>query len=188
MYRTLSKGHDFEYAHCWPILKDTKKFGDPPSMNFNTTNSPSPINLEDDNSPSPSNVHARPPGQKAQRAEKKKTKSHDTSQLLLQMQRIADQGERDLEHRQRLREETQLAEQRADDAVTMAVDPSIYTPRKRGYWERKQARIIEREEQDYRSRPYPPPAASSHAPSTASEDEFLDTYVPAHDNEWTRGN
>jgi hypothetical protein len=169
-------------------LKDTKKFGDPPSMNFNTTNSPSPINLEDDNSPSPSNVHARPPGQKAQRADKKKTNKNDTSQLLIQMQRIADQGERDLEHRQRLREETQLAEQRSDDAVTMAVDPSIYTPRKRGYWERKQARIIEREEQDYRSRPYPPPAASSHAPSTASDDEFLDTYVPGHDNEWTGGN
>ena len=51
MYRTLSKGHDFEYAHCWPILKDTKKFGDPPSMNFDTTSSPSPINLEDDDSP-----------------------------------------------------------------------------------------------------------------------------------------
>ncbi|PRQ21708.1 hypothetical protein RchiOBHm_Chr7g0242211 [Rosa chinensis] len=63
------------------------------------------------------------------------------------MQRIADQGERDLEYRLRLREETKLAEQHADDARTMKVDPSIFTPKKRSYWERKQAQIIEREEQ-----------------------------------------
>ena len=183
MYRTLSKGHDFEYAHCWPILKDTKKFGDPPSMNFDTTSSPSPINLEDDHSPSPSSAHARPPGQKAQRANTKKTNKNDTSQLLIQMQRIADQGERDLEHRQRLREETQLAELRADDAITMKVDPTIYSPIKRAFWERKQARAIAREEQDYRPRPYPQPATSSQAPSTQSEDNSLEPYVPVQENE-----
>ena len=90
MYCTLSKRHDFEYAHCWSILKDTKKFGDPPSKNFDTTSSLSPINLEDDHSPSPSNVHARSPGQKAQRVDKKKTNKNDTPQLLIQMQRIVN--------------------------------------------------------------------------------------------------
>ena len=127
MYRTLSKRHEFEYAHCWPILKDTKKFGDPPSMNFDTTSSPSPINLEDDHSPSPSNVHARPPGQKAQRAAKKRCKQDDTSQLLAQMKRIADQEDRDVEHRLQVREETRLSQERADDAATMAVDQSKFS-------------------------------------------------------------
>ena len=145
-------------------------------MNFSC--GPSLINLvqedtQEDCSPSHSSGHARPLGQKAQKAAKKKTAQTSSSELLIQMQRIADQGERDLEHRLRLREEAQLVEQRADDAVTMTVDPSIYTPRKKGYWERKQARITEREEEDYRSRPYPQQVTLSQVPFTQNEDNVL---------------
>ncbi|PRQ36562.1 putative glutathione transferase [Rosa chinensis] len=135
IYRTLAKGEEFAFEHCWPILKDTKKFSNPPGMNVGSSSFPTSINLEDDGipaseSPSSSNVHARPPGQKAQKAAKKKSRQDETGELLLQMQRIADQGERDLEYRLRLREETKLAEQHADDARTMKVDPSIFTPKK----------------------------------------------------------
>ncbi|KAM5584135.1 hypothetical protein ABKV19_003816 [Rosa sericea] len=129
-------------------------------------------------------MHA-PPGQKAQKAAKKKPRQEETGELLLQMQRIADQGERDLEYRLRLREETRLAEQRADDARTMTVDPSIFTPKKRSYWERKQTRIIEREEQGSSAGAFRQPSFSPEATTPHSEDDSnLDLYVPVEDTQW----
>ena len=152
----------------WPILKDTEKFSKSSSLDDEISSGPSPIDLSGEDTPiegtsSPSNVHARPPGQKAQRAAKKKCKQDDTSQLLAQMKRIADQGDRDLEHRLQLREETRLAQERADDAATMAVDPSKYPAPIRAYWERKQAMVIEREEQAYN--------VGLHQPFASSEGE-----------------
>ena len=79
------------------------------------------------------------------------------------MKRIADQGDRDLEHRLQLREETRLAQERVDDAATMAVDPSKFPAPIRAYWERKQAMVIEREEQAYN--------AGLHQPLVSSEGE-----------------
>ncbi|XP_024171611.1 uncharacterized protein LOC112177564 [Rosa chinensis] len=190
IYRTLAKGEEFAFEHCWPILKDTKKFSNPPGMNVGSSSFPTSINLEDDGSPasespSSSNVHARPPGQKAQKAAKKKSRQDETGELLLQMQRIADQGERDLEYRLRLREETKLAEQHADDARTMKVDPSIFTPKKRSYWERKQAQIIEREEQSSSASAFRQPSFSPEENTPHSEnDSNLDLYVPVQETQW----
>lgn len=108
---------------------------------------------EDDTPPdgSPANklVDVRSPGQKAQRAAKKKCKQDDTSQLLEQMKRIAYQEDRDLKYRLSLKKEAQLAEQRADDSTTMTVDPSSPL---REYWEKKKAKIIERDEQESSAR------------------------------------
>ncbi len=84
------------------------------------------------------------------------------------MKRIADQGDRDLEHRLQLREETRLAQERADDAATMAVDPSKYPAPIRAYWEKKQAMVIEREEQAYN--------VGSHQPLASSEGEDDSVY------------
>ncbi|XP_004301187.1 PREDICTED: uncharacterized protein LOC101297448 [Fragaria vesca subsp. vesca] len=151
IYRTLFLGEEFKFAHCWSILKDTEKFSKPPSLDEEISSGPSPIDLSGEDTPiegtpSPSNVHARPPGQKAQRAAKKKCKEDNTSQLLAQMKRIADQGDRDLKHILQLREETRLAQERADDGATMVVDPSKFPASIRAYWERKQAMVIERED------------------------------------------
>ena len=182
MYLTLSKGEEFKFAHCWTILKDTEKFSRAPSLDDHSASGSTPINLGEEGTPvevtpSSSTVHARPLGQKAQRAAKKKCRQDETSQLLTQMKRIADLGERDLEHRLQLREEAKITQQRADDATTMAVDPSKYSGPVRAYWENKQAMIIAREQQ-----------ASYPTPTPNLDDDFGDEYVPGNDNNWMGGN
>ena len=122
-------------------------------MNVGSTHFPQTIDLDEDATPAEGEVpretarNERPPGQKAQKAARKKGRLDQAAAMSAQMQRLADQSDRDYALRQKLHEDTKAAEQRADDAHTMSVDPTQFTPQKRAYWEKKQRRIIKREEE-----------------------------------------
>ena len=145
---------------------------------------PTPIDLDDDDTtvgdksgPSASTMHARPPGQKAQKAAKKKGRVEESGLIRAQMQRFADQADRDYAHRLLLREEANAAEQRSDDSYTMSVDATKFTPIKRAYWERKQRKIIKREEESSSDPPLPqvPPP---------DDGLNLTVYEPVSDTQW----
>ena len=145
-----------------------------------------PIDLDDDGTdsievdmaPAPSR-QPRPPGQKAQKAAKKKSKVVDNGAIIrLQMERFGDLADREfaqrqlmleqareLEERKEKREEererraeirAEEAQRRAEDAHTMQVDLRMLTPNKRGYWERKQQNIINKQLQQDLSAPNHP--------------------------------
>ena len=149
------------------------------SSNFPTS---TPIDLDDDTTvgdkfgPSPSTMHERPPGQKAQKAAKKKSRLDEAALMRAQMQRFADQADRDYAHRLLLREEAKIAEQRTEDAYTMSVDESKFNPLKRAYWEKKQREIIKREEESSSNTPLP------QVPPHDGLD--LAVYDPVCDTQW----
>ena len=132
-----------------------EKFSNPLTMNVGSSRPPPTVDLEDDVTPPDETVprnavlHARPLGQKAQKAAKKNWKLDEAALMRAQIQRFADQADRDYALRQQLIEDTKAAEERAeqnkeaaarraDDAHTMTINPSQFTPVKRAYWERKQ--------------------------------------------------
>ncbi|XP_061999290.1 glutathione S-transferase T3-like [Rosa rugosa] len=138
-----SVGQDFVFEHCWQYLKNMKKFGKTPTMENTNFSVPTPVDLDEDgtstNEEEPtSSRNAHPQGQKAQKLAKKKGNKQDVDGLRLQMQKCYEQTEREYQQRQQQFEEGQVIEQLVEDARTMMVDPSIFTPRKRSYWERKQ--------------------------------------------------
>lgn len=173
---------------------------------------PPPIDLEDDETP-PSEMapgsstwQRRPPGQKAQKAAKKKPKNDNAALLRLQMERFGDQNDREYEQRQLIIEEMKAAERRseqrdderqrraeqraeeiqkrAEDAHTMQVDLRIFTPNKAAYWKRKQQRIIDMELEQGSSVPAHPQAPTP--PHATSSD--MTTYAPLHDTQWIPSN
>jgi hypothetical protein len=190
----LGDRKDFKFEHCWEILKDTEKFSNPPTMNVGSSRPPPTVDLEDDATPPDETVprnavlHARPPGQKAQKAAKKKGKLDEAALMRAQIQRFADQADRDYALRQQLIEDTKAAEERAeqnkeaaarraDDAHTMTINPSQFTPVKRAYWERKQRQILQREEECDADMPH----SQSHDGGNRSN---LSLYVPVHDTDF----
>ena len=163
-------------------------------MNVGSSRPPPTVDLEDDATPPDETVpinavlHARPPGQKAQKAAKKKGKFDEAALMRAQIQRFADQADRDYALRQQLIEDTKTAEERAeqnkeaaarraDDAHTMTINPSQFTPVKMAYWERKQRRILQREEECDADMPH----SQSHDGGNRSN---LSLYVPVHDTDF----
>lgn len=122
-------------------------------MNVGSSRFPPTIDLDDDATPAEGEVprqtarNERPKGQKAQKAARKKGRLDQAAAMCAQMQRLADQSDCDYALRQQLHDDAKAAEKRADDAHTMSVDPTQFTPQKRAYWEKKQRRIIKREEE-----------------------------------------
>lgn len=202
------------FEHCWPILEHCEKFSNPPSNFDGPTISP-PIDLDDDGTPStevdmtPTSSRQpkpRPPGQKAQKAAKKKSKVDTGAIIQLQMERMGDladrefsqrqlmiQEARELEERKERREEererraeqrAEEAQRRAEDAHTMQVDLRMLTPNKRGYWERKQQEIINIQLAKDLSAPNHPQAPTP--PEGPSSD--LTNYVPLHNTHWISSN
>ena len=173
---------------------------------------PTPIDLDDNtiagdrSGPSALTMHARPPGQKAQKEAKKKPKNDNAALLCLQMERFGDQNDREYEQRQLIIEEMKAAERRseqrdderqrraeqraeeiqkrAEDAHTMQVDLRIFTPNKAAYWKRKQQRIIDMELEQGSSVPAHPQAPTP--PHATSSD--MTTYAPLHDTQWIPSN
>ncbi|XP_062021030.1 glutathione S-transferase T3-like [Rosa rugosa] len=178
-----SEGCDFVFEHCWQYLKNTEKFGKTPSME-NTHFSSNHVNLDSDEPSTtedelPSSRKARPQGQKAQKLAKKKSNKQDADGLRVQMQKCYEQTEREYQQRQRQFEEGQLIEQRAEDARTMQVDPSIFTPRKRSYWERKQQQIIDKETSSSSI-----PEQSQYPTPPEGDNTGLTTYDPLGETSW----
>lgn len=141
-------------------------------MEGDTTNYETPINLDDNDSPGSGATPSmgsrarqdRPMGQKAAKAAKKKGNQEISMRIHEQMKRLADQNDRDYARKEQLTKEAMLAQQREEDRSIMAVDPNIYSPSKRGYWERKQKMILDREEveaQNSSPRPFRTPQAST---------------------------
>ena len=191
IYYDLADRKDFKFEHCWEILKNMEKFSNPPPMNVGSSHVPPTIDLDDDATPTNEEVpkdtarHERPPGQKAQKAAKKKGRLDEAALMRAQMQRLADQSDRDYALRQQLIEDTKAAEKRADrtneeahrradDAYTMTVDPTQFTPKKQAYWERKQQRILKREKEFDTALP------NNEAP-VGGDTTDLSLYVPLQD-------
>ena len=107
-------------------------------------------------------------------------------QLLLQeAKELEERKERREEERERRAEKrVEEAQQRAEDAHTMQVDLSKFTPNKRGYWERKQQKIINMQLQKDLSDPNHPQAPPP--PEGPSLD--MTNYVPLHDTHWIPSN
>ncbi|KAM5573654.1 hypothetical protein ABKV19_013279 [Rosa sericea] len=179
-----SEGKDFCFEHCWVYLKNTEKFGPTPTMENTNRSFPTPIDLDDSGTPTSeegatSSRKARPQGQKAQKLAKKKGNKQVADNLRLQMQQFQEQCEREYQQRQQQFEECQLIEQRVEDARTMMVDPSIFTPRKRSYWERKQQQIIDKEAETSSI-----PEQSQDPTLPEGDNSSLATYDPLHETSW----
>nr|XP_011461272.1 PREDICTED: uncharacterized protein LOC105350571 [Fragaria vesca subsp. vesca] len=179
------EGKDFVFDHCWRVLKGTQKFGEMAPPTTPTSRIPTSINLGEEGistneTETPPTRQALPQGQKAQKQAKKKGKQNNSEALHIQMQKANEQHEREYHQRQQLFEEARLIEQRADDARTMMVDPSTFnTPRKRGYWERKQQTIIDREQGTSNI----PIHHQDQAPLEGDNDSLVG-YVPVHETRW----
>lgn len=81
-------------------------------------------------------------------------------------------------HKDRREEE---AMRLADDAHTMIVDASNFSPNKRRYWERKQKRILDLADIDEGSSAPEPPQAQTPSYGNGSN---LTTYNPVHTTQW----
>ena len=212
IYYNNNKCKDFVFEHCWPILQYCEKFSNPPSNFAGPTFSP-PIELDDDGTPSievnmapSSSRQPRPPGQKAQKASKKKAKQDNGAIIRLQMERYGDLADREFTQRQLMMEEARAAEERserradererraeqraeeaqkrAEDAHTMQVDLRIFTPNKRSFWERKQQHIINMQRQNEDSAPnHPQVPTPSEGPSSD-----VTAFVPLHNTHWIPSN
>ena len=150
-----------------------------------------PINLEEDeahaNEAEPTTTRqARPQGQKAQKLAKKKGKQQDADGLRIQMQKAQEQSEREYLQRQQQFEQVKQLEQRASDDRIMMVDLSTFNiPRKRGYWERRQQEIIDREEATSSTPVNPQDQGSTeYETSTEGDNRNLANYVPVHETHW----
>lgn len=165
-----------------------------PNMNMGNSSFPTLIDLDGDETPtneaettpSPSTRQALPLGQKTQKLAKKKGKQQSSDSLQLQMQKFVEQSEREYQQRQQLFEEAKLIEQRAEDARTMMVDPSTFdTLKKRGYWERRQQEIIDKEQRTSSIPIYPQHPTHPQDPITPHRDNtnFV-AYKPLHETTW----
>nr|XP_011467139.1 PREDICTED: uncharacterized protein LOC101311890 [Fragaria vesca subsp. vesca] len=184
-------GTDFVFDHCCRYLKNTIKFGETPFTDALNSRIPTPINLEEDeahnNEAEPTTTRqTRPQGQKVQKLAKKRGKQQDADGLRIQMQKAQEQSEREYLQRQQQFEQVKQLEQRVSDDHIMMVDLStLDTPRKRGYWERRQQKIINREERTS-SIPMNPQdqAPTEDQPPTQGDNRNLANYVPVHETQW----